>query len=50
MTQDYDEPKQAEVLDGKIFAVMAYVWGLCILPLSLRKITRSFFRTASKAW
>lgn len=37
MTQDYDEPKQAEVLDGKIFAVMAYVWGLCILPLIFKK-------------
>jgi uncharacterized membrane protein len=37
MTREHRQPKQAEVLEGKIFAVMAYVWGLCIVPLVFKK-------------
>lgn len=39
MTKTYASHKQ-EVLEGKIFAVMGYLWILCILPLIFKKDNR----------
>ena len=32
-----DPPSAEEILEGKIFAVLAYLSGLCILPLVFKK-------------
>ena len=30
-------PEDKEIMEGKIFAVIAYLWILCIIPLVLKK-------------
>lgn len=35
MTEETKEPQ--EVLDGKAYAILAYLWILCLVPLILKK-------------
>ena len=37
MKSPRDNPSASEILEGKIFAVLAYISGLCIIPLVFKK-------------
>jgi len=37
---DEQKKEDKEVLEGKVYAVLAYLWILCLLPLILKKDNR----------